>query len=60
MVDLLNSVHFNLHNNKVGSVVVDLLFIVTPIVGVCNYSMFCCLLLYVRLLDGKERAGCFA
>ena len=24
-----------------GSVVVDLLFIVTPIVGVCNCSMFC-------------------
>ena len=30
-----------------GSVVVDLLFIVTPIVGVCNYSKFCCTLLYV-------------
>ena len=30
-----------------GSVVVDLLFIVTPIVGVCNCSMFCCTLLYV-------------
>ena len=27
-----------------GSVVVDLLFIVTPIVGVCNCSMFCCTL----------------
>ena len=25
---------------------VDLLFIVTPIVGVCNRSMFCCTLLY--------------
>ena len=25
----------------------DLLFIVTPIVGVCNCSMFCCTLLYV-------------
>ena len=31
-----------------GSVVVDLLFIVTPIVGVCNCSMFCCTLLYVQ------------
>ena len=31
-----------------GSVVVDFLFIVTPIVGVCNCSMFCCTLLYVR------------
>ena len=28
-------------------VVADLLFIVTPIVGVCNVSMFCCTLLYV-------------
>ena len=28
-------------------VVVDFLFIVTPIVGVCNCSMFCCTLLYV-------------
>ena len=27
-----------------GSVVVDSLFIVTPIVGVCNCSMFCCAL----------------
>ena len=25
-----------------GSVVVDFLFIVAPIVGVCNCSMFCC------------------
>ena len=30
-----------------GSVVVDLLFIVTPIAGVCNCSMFCLTLLYV-------------
>ena len=29
------------------SFVVELLFIVTPIVGVCNCSMFCCTLLYV-------------
>ena len=29
-------------------VVVDLLLIVTPIVGVCNCSMFCCTLLYVH------------
>ena len=28
--------------------VVDFLFIVTPIVGVCNCSMFCCTLLYVH------------
>ena len=28
--------------------VVDVLFIVTPIVGVCNCSMFCCTLLYVH------------
>ena len=31
-----------------GSVVVDFLFIVTPIVGVCNCSMFCCALIYVH------------
>ena len=31
-----------------GSVVVDFLFIVTPIVGVCNCSMHCCTLLYVH------------
>ena len=31
-----------------GSVVVDFLFIVSPIVGVCNCSMFCCTLLYVH------------
>ena len=32
-------------SNGGGSVVVDFLFIVTPIVGVCNCSMFCCTLL---------------
>ena len=42
-----------------GSVVVDSLFIVTPIVGVCNCSMFCCTLLYVHssiaiILMGKR------
>ena len=31
----------------VRSVVVDLLFIVTPILGVGNCSMYCCTLLYV-------------
>ena len=31
-----------------GSVVVDFLFIVTPIVGVCDCSMFGCTLLYVH------------
>ena len=31
-----------------SSVVVDSVFIVTPIVGVCNCSMFCCTLLYVH------------
>ena len=30
-----------------GSVVDHFFFIVTPIVGVCNCSMFCCTLLYV-------------
>ena len=32
----------------VRSKVVDFLLIVTPIVGVCNCSMFCCTLLYVH------------
>ena len=41
------------------SVVVDFMFIVTPIVGVCNCSMFCCMLLCVRssiaiILMGKR------
>ena len=41
------------------SVVVDFLFIVTPILGVCNCSMFCCTLLYVHssiaiILMGKR------
>ena len=40
-------------------VVVDFLFIVTSIVGVCNCSMFCCTLLYVHssiaiILMGKR------
>ena len=43
----------------VDSVVVDFLFIVTPIVGVCNCSMFCYALLYVHsriaiILMGKR------
>ena len=43
----------------VRSVVVDFLFIVTSIVGVCNCSMFCCTLLYVHssiaiILMGKR------
>ena len=42
-----------------GSVVVDFLFVVTPIVGDCNCSMFCCTLLYVHfsiaiILMGKR------
>ena len=49
-------------NEPVGldpSVVVDFLFIVTPIVGVCNCSMSCCTLLYVHssiaiILMGKR------
>ena len=41
------------------SVVVDFLFIVIPILGVCNSSMFCCTLLYVQssiviILMGKR------
>ena len=42
-----------------GSVVVDFLFVATPIVGVCNWSMFCCTLLYFHpsiaiILMGKR------
>ena len=42
-----------------GSVVVDFLFIVAPIVRVCNCSVFCCTLLYVHssiaiILMGKR------
>ena len=42
-----------------GSVVVDSFLIVTPIVGFCNCSMFCCALLYVHssfaiILVGKR------
>ena len=33
---------------KVCSFVVDFLFIITPIVGVCNCSVFCYTLLYVN------------
>ena len=37
-----------MHKFESGGSVVDFLFIVTPIVGVCNCSMFCCTLLYVH------------
>ena len=42
-----------------GSAFIDLLFIVTSIVGVCNCSVFCCTLLYVHssfaiILMGKR------
>ena len=45
--------------DAVGSVFVDLLYIVTPIVGVCKCSMFCCALIYVHssfvsILMGKR------
>ena len=55
-----NSRYFSIIRNLVcGSVVVDFLFIVTPIVGVCNCSMFCCTLLYIHssiaiILMGKR------
>ena len=49
----------NGHVCELGSVVVDFLIIVTPIVGVCNCSMYCCMLLYVHssiaiILKGKR------
>ena len=37
-----------------GSVVVDSLLIVTPIVGFYNCSMFCCALLYVHSSFARE------
>ena len=46
-----------------GSVVVDLLFIETTIVGACTCSMFCCTYLYVSssfaiiLMGKKERVS---
>ena len=44
-----------------GLVVVEFLFIVTPIVGVCNCDMFCYTLLYVHssiaiILIGKRES----
>ena len=35
-------------NFGINSIDVDTLLIVTPVVGVCNWSMFCCTLLYVH------------
>ena len=50
-------------NCRLGSVV-DFLFIVTPIVVVCNCSMLCCMLLYVHssiaiILMGKRELVAF-
>ena len=53
---------------KLGCVVVDSLLIITPIVGFCNCSMFCCELLFVHssftiILLGKNELVallCFA
>ena len=44
--------------------IVDFLFIVTPIMVVCNCSMFCCTLLYVHpcfaiILMGKRELIAF-
>ena len=45
--------------------VIDFLFIATPIVGVCNCSMFCCTLLYVHyriaiiLMEKRELVALF-
>ena len=36
---------FQFRSRAGGSVVIDSLLVVTPIVGVCNCSMFCCALL---------------
>ena len=57
--DILNTLNNQFWKDGGGSVVVDFLFIVAPIVGVCNCSMFCCTLLYVHfsiaiILMGKR------
>ena len=54
---ILQSLHISLTNLLLNFV--DFLFNVTPIVGVCNCSMFCCTLLYVHsniaiILMGKR------
>ena len=51
--------HTFCQDHGILSAVVDFLFIVTPIVGVCNCSIFCCMLLYVHssiaiILMGKR------
>ena len=51
--------HYVVLKSNGGSVVVDFLFIVTPIVGVCNCSVFCFALLCVHssiaiILMGKR------
>ena len=51
--------------SKAGGSVVDTLLIVTPIVGLCNSSMFCCALLCVHSglqsswLGGESWLLCF-
>ena len=59
LVPYARRVEYQMGQVQRGSVVVDFLFIVTPIVGVCNCSMFCCTLLYVHssiaiILMGKR------
>ena len=56
---LLTSCLIAIKNQGGGSVVVDFLFIITPILGVCYCSIFCCTLLYVHssiaiILTGKR------
>ena len=55
--------HRQLHDSQ-NIIVVDFLFIDSPIVGVCNCSMFCCTLLYVHssiviILMGKRELVAF-
>ena len=50
---------FHVVNSLHHTIITNFLFIVTPIVGVCNCSMFCCTLLYVHssiaiILMGKR------
>ena len=59
MFKISDSYIYNIYKSITAVVVVDFLIIVTPIVEVCNCSMFCFSLLYVHssiafILMGKR------
>ena len=63
LVSFSYTLWFGVYQRPVGF---DLLFIVTPIVGVCNCSLSCCMLLYVHssfaitLMGKRERVALFS